>query len=153
RWAAMAELLRASNLSVEYGRRRGRVRAVDSVNLTVRAGEVLGLVGESGCGKSSLGRALVGLEPAATGSANFVGQPIPPLGRGRRPAELRRLQMVFQDPYASLNPRRRVGELISDGVTLRGGSRAEGDRLAAELLERVGLPAEAVTRYPHRSEE
>ncbi len=145
----MAELLRASNLSVEYGRRRSRVRAVDSVNLSVQAGEVLGLVGGSGCGKSSLGRALVGLEAAATGSATFGGQPIPTLGRRRRPAELRRLQMVFQDPYASLNPRRRVGELISDGVTLGGGARAEGDRLAAELLERVGLPADAVGRYPH----
>ncbi len=145
----MGDLLQASNLSVEYGRRRNRVRAVDSVNLTVRAGEVVGLVGESGCGKSSLGRALVGLEAAATGSARFAGQPIPPLGRGRRPAELRRLQMVFQDPYASLNPRRRVGELISDGVTLGGGERAEGNRLAAELLERVGLPTDAVGRYPH----
>jgi peptide/nickel transport system ATP-binding protein len=145
----VVDLLEAEDLSVDYGRRRNRVRAVDRVNLAVPAGEVLGLVGESGCGKSSLGRALVGLEPAATGSARFAGQPITPLGLGRRPAGLRRLQMVFQDPYASLNPRRRVGDLIGDAVRLQGGSRGEGARLAEDLLERVGLPTDAVSKYPH----
>jgi oligopeptide/dipeptide ABC transporter ATP-binding protein len=144
-----AELLIAEGLSVEYGPRRHKVRAVDRVNLAVSAGEVVGLVGESGCGKSSLGRALVGLEPIASGRATFAGEPVVPLGQARRPERLRSLQMVFQDPYASLNPRRRVGDLIADGVTLRGGSRAEAARLAGELLDRVGLPADAVTKYPH----
>ncbi len=145
----MSELLEASGLSVDYGRGGRRVRAVDDVSITVAPGEVLGLVGESGCGKSSLGRALVGLEPAATGTARFNGQPVSVLGRRQRPAHLRPLQMVFQDPYASLNPRRRVGDLIADGVTLGGGTRADGARRAAELLDRVGLPADAVEKYPH----
>ncbi|MDQ1742425.1 MAG: peptide/nickel transport system ATP-binding protein [Pseudonocardiales bacterium] len=142
-------VLEASGVCVDYGPRRRRVRAVDSVNLSVRPGEVLGLVGESGCGKSSLGRALVGLEPAAEGSVRFAGQAVTPLSRRRRPELLRPLQMVFQDPYGSLNPRRKVGELIADGVRLRNGSRAEAQSLPAELLERVGLAADAVNKYPH----
>jgi oligopeptide/dipeptide ABC transporter ATP-binding protein len=145
----MSELLEANNLSVDYGRKGHRVRAVDDVCLTVRPGEVLGLVGESGCGKSSLGRALVGLEPAATGEARFNGQPVSVLGRRQRPAHLRTLQMVFQDPYASLNPRRRVGDLIADGVILANGTRAEATRAATELLDRVGLPVDSVDKYPH----
>jgi len=146
----MTELLRATGISVEYGPRRGhRVRAVDGVDLTVAPGEVLGLVGESGCGKSSLGRAMVGLEATPTGEVQFQGQPVQVLGRGRRPDHLRGLQMVFQDPYASLNPRRRIGELIGDGVVLGGGSRADAGRRAVDLLERVGLPADAVRRFPH----
>jgi len=142
-------VLEATGVCVDYGPRGRRVRAVDSVDLAVRPGEVLGLVGESGCGKSSLGRALVGLEPAAEGSVRFDGEPVLPLSRRRRPDALRSLQMVFQDPYASLNPRRTVGDLIADGVRLRNGPRAEVDSLPAELLGRVGLPADAVTKYPH----
>jgi peptide/nickel transport system ATP-binding protein len=144
-----APLLELSSVSVEYGRRASRVRAVDRVDLQLSAGEIVGLVGESGCGKSSLGRAAVGLEPLATGTASFLGRPVEPLRRRSRPEHLRRLQMVFQDPYASLNPRRTVGELIADGVTLGGGSRQDGVRRAAQLLDRVGLPATAVASYPH----
>ncbi|MEO6502721.1 MAG: ABC transporter ATP-binding protein [Jatrophihabitantaceae bacterium] len=144
-----AAVLEASGVCVDYGPRRRRVRAVDSVDLAVRPGEVLGLVGESGCGKSSLGRALVGLEPAAGGTVRFAGEAVTPLSRRRRPDALRPLQMVFQDPYASLNPRRKVGDLIADGVRLRNGPRAEAQSLPAELLGRVGLPADAVDKYPH----
>ena len=104
------------------------MRAVDGVDLTVARGEILGLVGESGCGKSSLARAAVGLEPLAAGTVTFDGRPVATLGRRRRPEFLRGLQMVFQDPYASLNPRRRVGEIIADGVRLGGGSREDGLR-------------------------
>ncbi|SHH01214.1 peptide/nickel transport system ATP-binding protein [Jatrophihabitans endophyticus] len=147
--AVTAPALRAEGLAVEYGPRRRRVRAVEAVDLQVGPGEVLGLVGESGCGKSSLGRALVGLEPAATGSVHFLGHPVSPMTHRRRPAALRPLQMVFQDPYASLNPRRRVGDLIADGVRLRDGSRSEAEWLPGELLTRVGLGADAVERYPH----
>jgi peptide/nickel transport system ATP-binding protein len=119
------------------------------VDLTVGRGEIVGLVGESGCGKSTLARAAVGLEPLATGTVTFEGHDVTPLGRRRRPEHLRRLQMVFQDPYESLNPRRTVGELIADGVRLAGGSRKEGLSRAAELLERVGLPTTAVDSYAH----
>jgi oligopeptide/dipeptide ABC transporter ATP-binding protein len=145
-----APLLELSGVSVEYGRRRGaKVRAVDGVDLTVHPGEIVGLVGESGCGKSTLGRAAVGLEPLAAGSVRFLGEPVTTLGRRKRPSRLRRLQMVFQDPYASLNGRRKIGDLIGDGVVLGGGDRAAARKRAAELLERVGLPTAAVDRYPH----
>jgi peptide/nickel transport system ATP-binding protein len=142
-------VLTLAGVAVEYGRRGQRVRAVDGVDLTVGRGEIVGLVGESGCGKSSLARAGVGLEPLAAGAVTFEGKPVTALGRRRRPAYLRGLQMVFQDPYESLNPRRKVGEIIADGVTLGGGRHADGRARAAELLDRVGLPATAADSYPH----
>jgi len=142
-------VLQLSAVAVEYGRGGQRVRAVDGVDLAVARGEVVGLVGESGCGKSTLARAAVGLEPLAAGRVTFEGHEVTHLGRRRRPDYLRGLQMVFQDPYESLNPRRKVGELIADGVLLVGGTRRDGLRRAAELLERVGLPAAAVGSYPH----
>jgi len=152
-------VLQLSGIAVEYGRRGERVRAVDGVDLIVGRGEIVGLVGESGCGKSTLARAAVGLEPLAAGSVTFEGRDVTPLGRRRRPGYLRGLQMVFQDPYESLNPRRTVGDLIADGVRLGdqgldrgegrgGGGRKDGLRRASELLERVGLPAAAVGSYP-----
>jgi len=142
-------VLTLAGVAVEYGRRGQRVRAVDGVDLTVGRGEIVGLVGESGCGKSSLARAGVGLEPLAAGAVTFEGKPVTALGRRRRPEYLRGLQMVFQDPYESLNPRRKVGEIIADGVRLGGGSHADGLARAAELLDRVGLPATAADSYPH----
>ncbi|HEY6789559.1 MAG TPA: ATP-binding cassette domain-containing protein, partial [Trebonia sp.] len=142
-------VLSLSDAAVDYRRHGQRVRALDGVDLTIARGEIIGLVGESGCGKSTLARAAVGLVPLAAGSVSFEGQPVTPLGRRRRPGRLRGLQMVFQDPYESLNPRRRVGELIADGVLLAGGSRAAGRARAAELLQRVGLPASAADGYPH----
>jgi len=142
-------VLELAGVAVEYGRRGQRVRAVDGVSLTVARGQITGLVGESGCGKSSLARAAVGLEPLAAGTVTFEGRPVTPLSRRRRPEYLRGLQMVFQDPYESLNPRRKVGEIIADGVTLGGGSHADGLARAAELLDRVGLPASAADSYPH----
>jgi oligopeptide/dipeptide ABC transporter ATP-binding protein len=146
---ASEPVLQLSAVAVEYGRRGQRVRAVDGVDLTVGRGEIVGLVGESGCGKSTLARAAVGLEPLAAGTVTFEGHEVTPLGRRSRPGYLRGLQLVFQDPYESLNPRRTVGELIADGVRLGGGSRADGLRRAAELLEHVGMPAAAVDSYPH----
>jgi oligopeptide/dipeptide ABC transporter ATP-binding protein len=142
-------VLRLSGVAVEYGRRGERVRAVDGVDLGVARGEIVGLVGESGCGKSSLARAAVGLEPLAAGSVTFDGKGVVSLGRRRRPDYLRGLQMVFQDPYESLNPRRKIGELIADGAWLGGASRKDGLELAAALLERVGMPPTAVDSYPH----
>jgi oligopeptide/dipeptide ABC transporter ATP-binding protein len=142
-------VLQVSGVSVEYGRRGQRVRAVDGVDLSVARGEIVGLVGESGCGKSSLARAAVGLEPLAAGAVTFEGQGVTALGRRRRPDHLRRLQMVFQDPYESLNPRRKIGDLIADGARLGGSSRKAGLERAGELLERVGMPASAVDSYAH----
>jgi oligopeptide/dipeptide ABC transporter ATP-binding protein len=146
-------LLELRDVDVSY-RRRGRppVRAVVGASLTVRSGEIVGLVGESGCGKSSLGRAAVGLAPLAGGEVRFSGTPVEPLRRGTRPASLRALQMVFQDPYASLNPRRRVGAQLADAVALGAAGRS-GDRdhrsEVAEVLERVGLNPDVVDRFPH----
>ncbi|MYS83876.1 oligopeptide/dipeptide ABC transporter ATP-binding protein [Embleya scabrispora] len=138
------------NLSVAY-RTPGRptVRAVAGVSLSVTPGQVVGLVGESGCGKSTLGKAAVGLLKPAAGLVEFDGRPVVPLGLRSRPTGQRGLQMVFQDPYASLNPRRRVGEQISDAVVLAGGTREKGRGVARELLERVGLPPEFADRFPH----
>lgn len=145
----MTALVQVSGLCVDYGRGGDRVRAVDGIDLTVNPGEILGLVGESGCGKSTLGRAMVGLEPAAEGTVSFAGLPVAPLGRRRRPASLRKLQMVFQDPYSSLNPRRSVGDLIGDGVVLGGGTKQAAALRVTELLDRVGLPSDAAEKYPH----
>src|ERR1700741_4119815 len=119
-------VLALSGAAVEYRRHGQRVRALDGVDLTVARGEIVGLVGESGCGKSTLARAAVGLVPLAGGMVTCEGQPVESLGLRRRPGRLRGLQMVFQDPYESLNPRRRVGDLIADGVVLGGGSRGTG---------------------------
>ena len=125
---------------MDYRRHGQRIRALDGVDLTVARGEIVGLVGESGCGKSTLARAAVGLVPLAAGTAAFEGQPVTVLGRGRRPGRLRGLQMVFQDPYESLNPRRKVGDLIADGVLLAGGSRRPRGPAAPNCWSGSGCP-------------
>jgi peptide/nickel transport system ATP-binding protein len=130
---------------VDYHGRGGRVRAVAGASLTVERGRIVGLVGESGCGKSTLARAAVGLVATTSGTVTFEGRPVTALRRRARPAELVRLQLVFQNPYSSLNPRRTIGSQLADGMAARGG-RASRVR---ELLELVGLPANAVGRYPH----
>ncbi len=137
---------------VVYHRRGQTVRAVAGASLTVERGEVVGLVGESGCGKSTLARAILGLVPLAAGSVEFEGHPVEALGRAARPQALRGMQMIFQDPYSSLNPRRRVGDQIADGIELGAGEKVRGAEqrtLVAELLDRVGLPTEFARRYPH----
>jgi oligopeptide transport system ATP-binding protein len=128
----------------------GRVSAVDGVSLTVREGETLGLVGESGCGKSTLCRSILQLIAPTSGSVRFDGQEL--VGRtARQLRPLRRqMQMIFQDPFASLNPRKRVGQIIGDPMQLHG--LADGNdvkRRVQELLDRVGLQAEHYNRYPH----
>jgi oligopeptide transport system ATP-binding protein len=127
-----------------------RVHAVDDVSFEVRPGETLGLVGESGCGKSTLARCIARLYELTSGSVIFDGRDISRLPRrGLRPVR-RGLQMVFQDPYASLNPRKRVGTIISDPLRIhRRGSRDEIKRQVRKLLELVGLSPEHVNRYPH----
>lgn len=142
-----AQVLMADNVVVEY-RGRPPVRAVDGVSLAIAAGEVVALVGESGCGKSSLARAVVGIERRAEGSIRLGNCDVPALGLRRRSPELTGMQMVFQDPNSSLNPRRRIGDQIGDGVRA---ALARGDEPSdpADWLVRVGLDPRAVTRYPH----
>jgi len=128
----------------------GAVKAVDDVSFTVKKGETLGLVGESGCGKSTLCRALLQLIEPTSGSVKFEGQELVGLkSKELRPLR-REMQMIFQDPYASLNPRRRVGEIVGDPIHLNG--LASGKALRSQvhdLLERVGLSPEHFNRYPH----
>ncbi|RUT32465.1 ABC transporter ATP-binding protein [Arsenicitalea aurantiaca] len=143
-------LLSIRNLEVSYAGHAGTtVRAVAGADIDVEAGQIVALVGESGCGKSSLGKAAVGLVPASGGTITFAGAPLTPLRRGARPKAERKLQMVFQDPFSSLNPRRRVGELIAEGgqVATEAGDTAMS---VGECLERVGLSAAFADRYPHQ---
>src|SRR5215211_2417844 len=128
----------------------GRVRAVDDVSFNVGQGETLGLVGESGCGKSTLCRPLLRLIEPTSGSMAFDGQELTDLGRGGLRAMRREMQMIFQDPYASLNPRKRVGQIVGDPLEQHNiASGEERKRRVQELLERVGLNPEHYNRYPH----
>jgi oligopeptide transport system ATP-binding protein len=142
-----APVLTASEVVVEY-RGRPPVRAVDGVSLTVASGEVVALVGESGCGKSSLARAVIGIERLRSGSVALGESDVPVLGLRRRTPELTSMQMVFQDPNSSLNPRRRVGDQIGDGVRAAV-ARGDGASDPADWLERVGLDRRSMKRYPH----
>lgn len=143
----MSELLEVSDLVIEY-HGASVVRAVDEVSLTIAPGEVLALVGESGCGKSSLARAVVGMEKPRAGAVTYRGAEVPLLGVRRRKAQFTSIQMVFQDPNSSLNPRIRVGQQISEGIRAALERGAEGSQ-PEEWLERVGLPADMVSRYAH----
>jgi len=130
----------------------GTVKAVDGVNLTVRQGETLAVVGESGCGKSTLGQALLNLHVPTDGSVRYRGEEITGLtGDEMRPFR-RNLQMIFQDPLASLNPRQTVGQIVKAPMAVHGIGDGEADRTrqAEELLERVGLKASHMDRYPNQ---
>ncbi len=135
---------------VVFEREVARVRAVDGVSLTLREGETLGLVGESGCGKSTLCRTIIRLLEPTSGSIKFQGEEL--VGRSRRDMRpiRRQMQMIFQDPFASLNPRKRVGQIVGDPMELHGlASGAELKRTVQDLLDRVGLQAEHYNRFPH----
>jgi peptide/nickel transport system ATP-binding protein len=127
----------------------GRVHAVDDVTFAVREGETLGLVGESGCGKSTLGRTIVRLLEPTDGAVIFQGRDISRLGtRALRPLR-KEMQMIFQDPYASLNPRKRVGSIIGTPLKIHGVDKSERRQRVQELLETVGLSPEHYNRFPH----
>ena len=157
--SATRPLLEVTDLATHFttGRRwppgapRRTVKAVDGVSFALRAGEVLGLVGESGCGKSTVGRTLTRLERAAGGEARLDGEEILAMSAARFRPVRRRLQMIFQDPFGSLNPRLTIEQTMAEPLRIHGlaGSRSEARMRIADMLERVGLGPDAMARHPH----
>ncbi|QKW38025.1 ABC transporter ATP-binding protein [Actinomadura sp. NAK00032] len=143
----MTPLLSLDGLTKTFPTRRGTVRAVDGIDLQVRAGEALGLVGESGCGKSTTGRMLVRLLDPTAGRITFDGRDITGLSQRRMRPLRRDLQIIFQDPFASLNPRHTVGSIVA--APLRAQGEDDPASRVREMLEFVGLGAEHADRYPH----
>jgi oligopeptide transport system ATP-binding protein len=133
-----------------FSRRKGEVRAVDGVDLAVEEGETLGLVGESGCGKSTLGRTLLRLIEPTEGEINFQGKNLLKLSPRELRDMRREMQIIFQDPYASLNPRMRVGQIVGEGLEIHklAAGRKKRERVM-DLLNQVGLREEHYDRYPH----
>jgi oligopeptide/dipeptide ABC transporter ATP-binding protein len=152
-----APVLEARDLDMHFAitggllkRELGRVRAVTGVNLALQAGEVLGVVGESGCGKTTLARVLTGLYPPTRGQVLFDGKDLQALSAAERHGMSRRVQMVFQDPFASLNPRHRVGRILEMPFELHGEPAGEPRRRRIEeLLALVGLSPQHLQRWPH----
>jgi len=133
-----------------FRRVHGAVRAVDGVSFSIRAGETLGLLGESGCGKSTLARAILNLVPATAGEVLWKGQRIDRLGEHAMRPFRRHIQMIFQDPFASLNPRMTVGQIVAEPMTIFGLHDPRRRKLEAmRLLDKVGLNPRELNRYPH----
>ena len=133
-----------------FGRHVGNIHAVENVSFGLRAGETLALVGESGCGKSTTGRSILRLVEPAAGSIRLDGEELMTLGRSAMRGVRRRLQMIFQDPYGSLNPRKTVGAAIREPIVVHGlAAGAEADRRVSELLARVGLEPDHAVRFHH----
>jgi len=156
--AAGAPLLEVTDLVKHFPIKRGilidrevdQVRAVDGVSFRVEQGKTLGLVGESGSGKSTACRAVLQLIKPTSGSVKFEGREISGIGRREMRPLRREMQMIFQDPYASLNPRKRIGQIVGDPLKRQGiASGSELRRQVQELLERVGLSSEHYNRFPH----
>ena len=150
-------LLEVRNLVKEFGRTRGLfrkgavVRAVNDVSFHIEEGETFGLVGESGSGKTTTGRCILRLIEPTSGEVRFNGEDVLAFSRSRLRAARRDMQIVFQDPYSSLNPRMRVGTIVEEPLIIHGiGSKDERRRRVAELFDLVGLDAAQSTRYPHQ---
>ncbi|WP_339271940.1 ATP-binding cassette domain-containing protein [Paenibacillus sp. FSL K6-1330] len=145
-------LIEVKGLKKYFNVGKGQIlKAVDDLNFYIREGETLGMVGESGCGKSTAGRTILRLYEPTAGSVNFNGTDIYKLSPGKMKAMRRDMQMIFQDPYASLNPRFTVSDIIGEALDIHGmaGSRAERKKRIEELLDMVGLNSDHSTRYPH----
>jgi len=134
-----------------FRHKTGEIRAVDGVSFTVEAGQTVGLVGESGSGKTTVGRTLLKLIPATSGEVRYRGTDILPLSESQFRPLRREIQMIFQDPFGSLNPRLTIGEIVREALEIHFPkmSRGERDDRVAELLRLVGLQPEMVRRYPH----
>jgi peptide/nickel transport system ATP-binding protein len=150
-------LLEVADLTKEFSRKRGIfggtsvVRAVDGVSFNIEQGETFGLVGESGSGKTTTGRCILRLIEPTSGSVQFRGEDVLQFSRARMRQARRDMQIVFQDPYSSLNPRMRVGDIVEEPLIIhRMGTKAERRARVAELFELVGLDATQLTRYPHQ---
>ena len=156
--ASMPVIAELENLKVHFPIRKGlfkrtvgQVRAVDGVSLAIHSARTLALVGESGCGKTTAGKALLRLIPPTGGRVVFAGKDLSSLSRRALRMSRGAMQIIFQDPYASLNPRMRTADILAEGMRSLGVGRDEKDRMVrmAALLEQVGLPLEALSRYPH----
>ncbi|HEV8290784.1 MAG TPA: ABC transporter ATP-binding protein [Tepidisphaeraceae bacterium] len=133
-----------------FGRTVGHVKAVDDVSFEVREGKTLGLVGESGCGKTTVGRTILRLIPATSGNVTYRGHDLFSIPSGELRTMRRHLQIIFQDPVSSLNPRMTIGNIIGEPIQVHGIAKgAEKNELVAQLLQRVGLDRSYATRYPH----
>lgn len=144
-------LLRVDNLVVDYagkGFRAKKFRALTDINITIGQGETLGLVGESGSGKTTLGRAVLGLAPVSGGRIIFEGKDISHASRKERRTLSRDMQVVFQDPYTSLNPALEIGDILAEPLSIQGMEPAAARKRVKELLDQVNLPSDAVHRLP-----
>ena len=149
------KILSVSNLSKHYklggvfSKSKEKVHAVDNVSFELFEAETLGIVGESGCGKSTLGRMIVRLEEPTKGTITFEGNDLTKKSNAKLRSIRKRLQMIFQDPYASLNPRRQIGKIVEEPLRIHGVGAEERRKIASELLLRVGLDSNSYEKYPH----
>ncbi len=147
----MTQILNVDNLVVEYpgkGLRGKPFRALHEVSINISAGETLGLVGESGSGKTTLGRAILGLAPVTEGAITFQGRDISHATRAERRELSRDIQVVFQDPYSSLNPSMEIGQILAEPLEIQGMDSQAARKRIGELLDQVALPADSIHRLP-----